>query len=426
MFSPLGFAVHNDQSLIVEALLAAGADANAEFEVGGVKFTPVRYAEEKNKKRSLKTLQTFKPKTPAAAAPTTSTPANPPATVAVTSTSATLPPPPAAAVAASISIPAPNLNVAPAAADRTLLLFPGQGAQKVGMGKGLEAFPGVPEMIAKAKEILGFDLWDVCLNGPEERLNSTLVSQPALFLVSLAALQKLQREEPARVASCVATCGLSLGEYTALVFAGVISFEEGLRLVKARAEAMQAAADANRSGMVSVLGIADEAKVRELCEVAAKNTGSRCFVSNLLCAGNTAVSGAIPACDEVVRLGPQYGAIKVVKLNVAGAFHSDFMQMAYDKLAAVLEGIDFQKPRFPVILNVDAQEEVDPKRIKAKLLEQLVKPVLWEKSILAALQKFELAHAVEVGPGNALTGIMRRILKDYKGDKKPTPKAMGV
>ncbi len=305
-----------------------------------------------------------------------------------------------------------------------MLMFPGQGAQKIGMGKGLESIPRVKEMISKAKEIMGYDLWSVSLNGPESKLNSTLVSQPALYLVSLAALEKNKIDEPAREKNCVVTAGLSLGEYTALCYAGVVSFEDGLRLVKARAEAMQKAADANPSGMVSVLGLTMTAdKVRELCEEAAKNTKESIVVSNALCMGNTAVSGSLKACDEVMRLGERFGATKTVKLAVAGAFHSEFMRSAYDDLKTVLDTIEFRAPTIPVVFNVDGTEETDPQKMKEKLLEQLIKPVLWEKSIVYALDKFELAHTVEVGPNNVLTGIMRRILKEYKGANKPNPKA---
>lgn len=191
--------------------------------------------------------------------------------------------------------------------ERTLLCFPGQGAQKVGMGKGLDAaFPEVKEMFAKAKDILGYDLLKLCTEGPEDKLNQTLVSQPALFVTSLAGLVKLRKEDPERLKGCVATCGLSLGEYTALAHAGVFSFEDGLRLVKARAEAMQAAAEATRGGMVSVLGTTMTAeKVFELAATAAKNTKSECYVSNVLCLGNTTISGSHEACDEVMKIGKQ-------------------------------------------------------------------------------------------------------------------------
>jgi len=307
--------------------------------------------------------------------------------------------------------------------ERTLLYFPGQGAQKIGMGKGLtEKFPEAKEMFNKAKEILGYDLLDLCLNGPESKLNSTVYSQPALYVCSMATLAKLKKEDPSRVNNCVACCGLSLGEYTALAFAGVFSFEDGLRLVKARGEAMQAAADADKSGMVSVLGTSlTEAKVSELVAAAIAETKTKCYVSNLLCQGNITVSGSLEACDAVCRLGEKYGATKTVKLNVAGAFHSEFMRPAYNNLKKVLEDIKFNEPKIPVIFNVDAETETDGIKIKDKLLEQLVKPVLWERSMNNCLHTYRLAHIIEVGPGNVLTGLMRRILKSSDVDPKPRP-----
>ena len=417
VFTPLGFATYHDQSHIIEILLQAGADKEDKFEIGGELYTPVEYAEKREKKKALKVLTTYKIKPPrAGSAAAAAAAASTPATAAATSASAT----PAKAEESARS--------APVQAERTMILFPGQGAQKVGMGKGLESYSGVKEMISKAKEIMGFDLWDVCHNGPEERLNTTLISQPALYLVSLAALQKVKSDDKVREANTVVVCGLSLGEYTALAYAGVVSFEDGLRLVKARAEAMQKAADAAPSGMVSVLGVGmDVSKVEKLCEAATKSSGDKIVVANALCLGNTAVSGSIKACDEVVKLGEKYGATKVVKLAVAGAFHSDFMKPASEELNKTLQAIEFHSPQIPVVFNVDAQEETDGAKIKEKLLSQLVSPVLWEKSILYAINKFDISHAVEVGPGNVLTGIMRRVLKEYKGGKKkPTPKAVNV
>jgi [acyl-carrier-protein] S-malonyltransferase len=273
-----------------------------------------------------------------------------------------------------------------APAERTMLVFPGQGAQKVGMGAGLDKqFPEAKELFDKAKAILGYDLLDICVNGPEEKLNSTLISQPALFVVSMAALARLKKEDPGRVNNCVVTAGLSLGEYTALVFAGVLSFEEGLKLVKVRAEAMQEAANAQSSGMVSVLGTTlTEAKVFELAAVAAKNTNSPCSVSNVLCQGNIVISGSAAACDEVAKLAESFGASKTVRLTVAGAFHSEFMRPAYAKLQEALKKVKFNPPRLPVILNVDAEAEADPEAIKQKLVEQLIKVSQCLMSIAAA------------------------------------------
>ncbi len=336
------------------------------------------------------------------------------------------------------------------AAERTMLVFPGQGAQKVGMGAGLDKqFPEAKELFDKAKTILGYDLLDVCVNGPEDKLNTTLVSQPALFVVSLAALARLKKEDPERVKNCVVTAGLSLGEYTALVFAGVVSFEDGLKLVKAsfvsrcvcwffppltfylsckvRAEAMQQAADSESSGMVSVLGTSlTEAKVYELAAAAAKNTNSKCTVSNVLCLGNIVISGSSAACDEVIKLAESFGASKTVRLAVAGAFHSEFMRPAYSRLQEALKKVKFNAPKIPVIFNVDGDVESDPEKIKERLAEQLIKPVLWERSMTHAVRSYNLAHAIEVGPGNVLTGIMRRILKNIDAPVKPRPSTLSV
>src|SRR5580704_4717520 len=172
---------------------------------------------------------------------------------------------------------------------RTAILFPGQGAQSVGMGKAvLEGTPPARSLFDEARSILGYDLADVCLNGPAEKLNSTVVSQPAIFTGGLAALEVLKSTEPAAIDSCVAAAGLSLGEYTALVFAGAMSFRDGLRLVQKRGEAMQAAADATPSGMISVIGM-DQARVEEIC--AAARPFGKMAIANLLCPQNIVVSG---------------------------------------------------------------------------------------------------------------------------------------
>lgn len=432
IFTPLGFATFHDQSHIVELLLQAGADPQQTFEFGGKTFTPVQFAEEKGKKRTLRTLQTFKPKvsatTSTAAAPSPAPAPAPKVEEASVSLSNSNAPASNSNASSNSNTPSVVAAAAPrrapvAAAERTLILFPGQGAQKVGMGSTLDE-KIIGPMLEKARQVLQWDVWRVCREGPESELQTTRVSQVALYVTSMCAWEMLRHKEPQRVDGCVALCGLSLGEYTALAAAGVVTFEEGLRLVKARAEAMQKAADMSPSGMVSVLGLNTTAeKVAELCAHASRNSGEKVFVSNALCLGNTVVSGSLKACDEVMKLAESYGATKTVKLAVAGAFHSEFMRPAFDELKAVLETVTFKPPQIPVVFNVDGQEETDPNKIKQKLLDQLVKPVLWEKSILYCLEKFELAHVVEVGPGNVLTGLMRRILKEFKGDKKPNPKA---
>src|SRR5438132_12645915 len=188
-------------------------------------------------------------------------------------------------------------------------LFPGQGAQSVGMGQQLcSSLPAARALFDEAAQILGYNLAEVCANGPVEKLNSTAVSQPAIFVVSLAALESLKASNPEAVEQCQAAAGLSLGEYTALVFAGAMSFQDGLRVVKRRGEAMQAAADATPSGMVSILGF-DQDRVAALC--AAARTSGLLELANFLCPGNIAVSGVQPACEALEKLAA--GTAKTVR-----------------------------------------------------------------------------------------------------------------
>jgi [acyl-carrier-protein] S-malonyltransferase len=282
---------------------------------------------------------------------------------------------------------------------RAAFLFPGQGAQTVGMAKALcDTSPIARRLFDEAAAILGYNLLEICLNGPAERLNSTAVSQPAIFVASLAALESLRQSEPAAESSCVAAAGLSLGEYTALVFGGAMTFAEGLRLVQKRGEAMQAAADATPSGMVSILGL-DQSKARGkgLIEIA-----------NLLCPGNIVVSGTTAACDEAERLAPEMGAMKTIRLAVAGAFHTTLMKPADEVLAKALTTVNIRPPRVPVWSNVDAQPHNDPAEIRGLLVKQVLQPVLWEKTmrnlLTAGVDKF-----FEIGPARVLAGLLKRV-----------------
>ncbi|HYV38629.1 MAG TPA: ACP S-malonyltransferase [Gemmataceae bacterium] len=289
---------------------------------------------------------------------------------------------------------------------KSAFLFPGQGAQSVGMAKTLcETLPAARQLFDQAAQILGYNLLDLCVNGPAERLNSTVVSQPAIFVASLAALESLRQSEPTAEASCVATAGLSLGEYTALVFAGAMTFADGLRLVQKRGEAMQAAADATPSGMVSVLGL-DQAKVEELCNQA--RPAGLIEIANLLCPSNIVVSGARAACDKVEELAPGLGAMKTIRLAVAGAFHTSLMKPADDTLAKVLAGMDVKPPRVPVWSNVDGQPHTDPNEIKSLLVKQVLQPVLWEKTIRGLLA-YGMDKFYEIGPGRVLAGLLKRV-----------------
>lgn len=290
-------------------------------------------------------------------------------------------------------------------------LFPGQGAQYVGMAQPLySTVPAARELFDQAADILGYDLRNLCENGPAEQLNSTVISQPAIFVASLAALESIRSDVDKPEDNCVAAAGLSLGEYTALVFAGALSFAEGLRLVQKRGEAMQAAADATPSGMVSVLGL-EPAKVEELCRAA--STNGKVQIANLLCPGNIVVSGDANGCDEVERLAPDMGAMKTIRLAVAGAFHTDIMKPADEKLKAALAAVQMQAPKIPVWSNVDAQPHTDPQEIRQLLVRQVLSPVLWEQTIRNMLAQ-GISEFYEIGPGRVLAGLLKRVDRKVK------------
>jgi [acyl-carrier-protein] S-malonyltransferase len=292
-------------------------------------------------------------------------------------------------------------------------LFPGQGAQTVGMGRQLvETTPAAKQVFERAAAILGYDLLQVCLEGPAEKLDSTVYSQPALFVTSLAALEWLKANKPEVVVGCTAAAGLSLGEYTALVFAGVLSFEDGLRVVQERGRAMQDAANAVPSGMVSVLGL-DAEKIDAACQEARGNEILQ--IANYLCPGNIVVSGHKTACERFAPLAEKAGAMKTIPLAVAGAFHTPLMQPAVERLKKALSGVRLNKPRLPVISNVDAEPHDDPEQIRELLVRQVVAPVRWEDSIRKMLSH---GHAPfwEVGPGRVLRGLLKRIDRKVEAD----------
>ncbi|WP_373653405.1 ACP S-malonyltransferase [Schlesneria sp. DSM 10557] len=284
-------------------------------------------------------------------------------------------------------------------------LFPGQGAQHVGMGKTIaERFPQAKSLYDRAADVLGFDLASLCFEGPAERLDTTAISQPALFVSSLAALEMLRAEQPDVVENCSMAAGLSLGEYTALVFAGVMSFEDGLRVVQARGAAMQQAADANPSGMVSALLLNTEqvTKVRDDA-----SSAGQIWLANFLCPGNTVLSGDKPACARAAELIAEAGG-SAKSLVVAGAFHTPLMASACERLEKILQDIQIQPGRIPVVSNVDAKVHSDPDELRQILIKQVTQPVLWEECVRQLLSS-GCDQFFEVGPGKVLKSLMKRI-----------------
>lgn len=289
-------------------------------------------------------------------------------------------------------------------------LFPGQGAQSVGMCKTIyNKFACAKALFDRAAEILGYDLAKLCFEGPKEQLDSTVYSQPALFVGALAALEMLKEVKPDLVASATHTAGLSLGEYTALVFAGAMTFEDGLRVVQRRGQVMQESADRRPSGMASLLML-ERDKVQAVCDEA--SAAGQVSIANFLCPGNLVISGEKPAVSKAVELAEAAGG-KTVTLAVAGAFHTSIMEPADQKLAEALAGVTIQKPRIPVVSNVDAAVHWEPDEIRQLLVRQVVNPVRWEDSI-----RWLLANGVteftEIGPGKVLAGLLKRIDRKAK------------
>lgn len=289
-------------------------------------------------------------------------------------------------------------------------LFPGQGAQSVGMCRSIaEKFDSARRLFDVASAILGYDLRKLCFEGPKDQLDSTVYSQPALYVSSLAALEMLKETRPELVASCEMTAGLSLGEYTALVFADAMSFEDGLRVVQRRGQAMQESADRQPSGMASLLML-ERDKVQEICDEAASL--GQISIANFLCPGNLVVSGDKAACAKAVELAEAKGG-KAVPLAVAGAFHTTIMQPADQKLADALASVVLKSPRIPVVSNVDAATHTDPEEIRQLLVRQVISPVRWEDSMRWLLDN-GTTEFTEIGPGKVLSGLLKRIDRKVK------------
>jgi len=290
---------------------------------------------------------------------------------------------------------------------KTAFLFPGQGAQEVGMGAEIaQSYPVAAKIYEQADDIVGFDLSKICFRGPAEQLNTTTISQPAIFVTSAAILEVLRTNPATADLRPDATAGLSLGEYTALYAAGVISFEDALILVQKRGQAMQEAADATEGAMVSIIGL-DEEKVRQLCEEA--SDGELLLPVNFNCPGQIVISGSKAACQRAEEAAPKYGAIKAMRLEVAGAFHTKMMSSAANELKEALSKCLIREPsKIKIIANIDAEYYQSAKKIAEGLVKQLTSAIYWqrcmERLLADGVEKF-----YEIGPGRVLTGLMRRI-----------------
>jgi len=296
---------------------------------------------------------------------------------------------------------------------KTALLFPGQGAQAVGMGADIaENFSEAAEIFKKADDIVGFDLSRICFEGPAEKLNATTISQPAIFVTSVAILEVLRNSQPdSAFKNADATAGLSLGEYTALYAAGALSFADALVLVQKRGQVMQTAADASEGAMVSIIGL-DEPDVNALCVEAGR--GRLLTPVNFNCPGQIVISGTKDACERAETLAGKYGAIKAVRLQVAGAFHTEMMAPAADMLKEALANSDIKKPgRTRIIANIDAEYYTSAEAVAEGLIKQLTCPILWQKCMQRLLADgAEVFY--EIGPGKVLTGLMKRISRKTK------------
>ena len=283
---------------------------------------------------------------------------------------------------------------------KTALLFAGQGAQVIGMGKDLaEKFPTAKAWFDRANAALGYDLAGVCFNGPESELTKTENAQPGIFLVSWVAFQLLKEQVPNL--KFEATAGLSLGEFTALTAAGVMTFEDGLRVVCQRGKFMQEACDVTKGGMAAIIGL-EEGPTREAC------TEAGVVLANLNCPGQLVISGEADKITKACELAKAKGAKRAIPLVVAGAYHSPLMASAQPKLGAELSKVKLATPVVPVISNVTAHAHDG--NVSAKLVEQVCASVRWEESMRTLLAQ-GYTRFIELGPGTALSGFMKRIDK---------------
>ncbi len=284
--------------------------------------------------------------------------------------------------------------------NKTALLFAGQGAQSVGMGKDLaQEFPLAKKWFDQANAVLGYDLAQICFEGPESELTKTEHAQPGIYLVGWVAFQLLKEKVPQL--HYHATAGLSLGEFTALAAGGGVSFEDGIRIVRERGRLMQEACESTRGGMAAIIGL-DEARTREVCQAVGVT------LANLNCPGQIVISGPADLMDKACEAAKAAGAKKAMPLKVAGAYHSPLMASAQARLETALGGVHLHTLTHPVISNVTATPHGEASEIKTRLVEQVTSSVRWEESMRYLLAQ-GYNRFIELGPGKALSGFMKRI-----------------
>jgi len=303
----------------------------------------------------------------------------------------------------------PNMNFA--------LIFPGQGAQHVGMGRGFyDSSPEAKNIFDQAAGILENNLTDITFNGPAEKLTSTAYCQPAILTTSMAALAAFTAHPAYQKISPAFAAGLSLGEYSALAAAGALTFEDTIKLVKVRAALMEEATRQQAGKMAAIIGMDKD----QICAVCAK-TGAE--IANFNSPQQIVITGHADKVEAASHLLREAGAKSVIPLDVSGAFHSSLMQPAAKKFSAELEKVNIAPPHFPIISNVDARPTTDPNQIRTNLTHQITSPVQWVDTI-TAMASAGVNHFIELGPGKILSGLIRRIDKSLKATSIQTPKEL--